>query len=271
MLLGAAASLGPGRRPRRRRPTLWAWLIGAVALLIHFALVENRLLTPAPSLEEADDNTICLVHWNTMHRELTSDHAPTAEQILAHLTDISIFSDAWVVFRRAELEEALPEGTTMRYVGPFLIITRLPLLEARPLARSREVQLVLLRFDCRETLGRELVVYAVDLASDPRLHRAQVASWIRDTLEEIDAPHPDVVIGDLNMTRNSHALHRLFPDLHHAWNDAGHGYAATFRREFPLYHIDHTLLADHLHAVRYDLIDPGVSRHYVQRTYITTE
>ena len=77
---------------------------------------------------------------------------------------------------------------------------------------------------------------------------------------------PDLVVGDFNMTRGSVSLATLFPDLSNAFDKAGRGYGASFHRGLPLYHIDHTLLADTIRAVNYDLVDIGIGRHLVQIT-----
>jgi len=97
-----------------------------------------------------------------------------------------------------------------------------------------------------------------------------VAVRVRRLLDESSAPAPDVVVGDFNMTRDGTALNRIFPDLHHAFNEGGHGYGATFHRRFPLFHIDHVLLTGDLQCSRYDIIDGQVGRHRAQVAWITT-
>jgi endonuclease/exonuclease/phosphatase family metal-dependent hydrolase len=83
-------------------------------------------------------------------------------------------------------------------------------------------------------------------------------------LESVAAPPPDIVVGDFNMTRGSASVRTLFPGLTHAFDQAGRGYGATFRRGFPLYHLDHTLLADTVQATDYALVDLGIGRHLAQ-------
>ena len=57
---------------------------------------------------------------------------------------------------------------------------------------------------------------------------------------------------------------RIGGRLRHAFDEAGSGWGATFRRDFPIFHIDHTLLGDEIEAVDYRLIDPGIGRHRAQ-------
>jgi endonuclease/exonuclease/phosphatase family metal-dependent hydrolase len=137
----------------------------------------------------------------------------------------------------------------------------------------------LLTIDTNEALGRPLIVYAVDLPSNPRQPRMELARRLRTMLDHPahfggpapdPLPTPDVVIGDFNMTRGSASIDALFPDLRHAFDEAGHGYSATFHRGWllPLYHIDHMLLGPGVHALRYEITDRGVSRHRSQEAWI---
>ena len=86
----------------------------------------------------------------------------------------------------------------------------------------------------------------------------------RRRLDSTAAPPPDIVVGDFNMTRGSASVKALVPGLAHAYDQAGRGYGATFRRDFPLYHLDHTLLSGTLTATDYAVVDLGIGRHLGQ-------
>jgi endonuclease/exonuclease/phosphatase family metal-dependent hydrolase len=109
-----------------------------------------------------------------------------------------------------------------------------------------------------------VVLYLVDLPSDPRQPRAEIAATARRHLDTSTAPSADIVLGDFNMTRGSASLRRIFPGFRHAYDEAGTGYGATFRRDWPMYHIDHVLLGPDVEATSYELRDPGVARHRAQ-------
>jgi endonuclease/exonuclease/phosphatase family metal-dependent hydrolase len=81
---------------------------------------------------------------------------------------------------------------------------------------------------------------------------------------------PDLVIGDFNIPRGSASFDAIFPAMQYAFNQAGHGYGASYNRTWllPLYHIDHILIGRGFKATRYDLIDPGVGRHLAQVAWI---
>ncbi|MCP3904619.1 MAG: hypothetical protein GY715_13415, partial [Planctomycetes bacterium] len=117
-------------------------------------------------------------------------------------------------------------------------------------------------------LPRGLVIYMIDLPSRPRLGRAAIARRVRGFLDEAGGPPPDLVVGDLNMTRGSAALDSMLPGLRHAFDLGGHGYGASFHGRFPLYHIDHVLLAGTVDCTRYDLIELPVGRHRAQVAWI---
>lgn len=260
VLLGLLSSLPPGRKPRLKRRRLRTWALCALLIACYFALVEHRLLRGAPEVK----GDLTVAHWNMTHWRTDADRL----QVLDLICDLTILVDAWGLRRDPDLLEALPEDQEVLYLRRFMIITNQPVIEARPLIAHDLGDVVLLRLDCSATLGRELVVYAMDLPSDPKLPRAETAGNMRALIDEAEGPAPDLVVGDFNLTRNGAALRGLFPTLHHAFSDGGHGYGASYHRIFPLYHIDHILLNDSLRAARYDLIDPGLGRHCVQKAWI---
>jgi endonuclease/exonuclease/phosphatase family metal-dependent hydrolase len=139
--------------------------------------------------------------------------------------------------------------------------------------------------DARATLGRSFTVWTVDLPSEPRLSRWMIAGEAREAIESWPGPRllrdeegrytrdpasvhgfpaPDVVMGDLNITRGSASLRRLAPGAHNAYADAGLGWSASVPRRFPLVHIDQVLLGPDLRAGRYRVFDPGIGHHDAQ-------
>jgi len=136
--------------------------------------------------------------------------------------------------------------------------------------------------------GRPLVVWALDLPSDPTKSRAEVMraaaravqDW-RGPAYEPDGigrwiapgagggapagfPAPDLVIGDFNAPRGSRSVRALVGDMDDAFARAGRGAAGTWPRSLPLWHIDQAFVARGVEATRYRLPDPGVGEHRVQ-------
>jgi hypothetical protein len=66
------------------------------------------------------------------------------------------------------------------------------------------------------------------------------------------------------MTRNSVAMKLIFPELHDISEEVGVGFLSSFPMNFPLYHIDHTLMNNRYTPVRYELINPHIGRHQIQ-------
>jgi endonuclease/exonuclease/phosphatase family metal-dependent hydrolase len=89
-------------------------------------------------------------------------------------------------------------------------------------------------------------------------------------LDDLHAPTPDIVLGDFNITRGSASIATAFPGMTEAYDSAGHGYGASYHRRFPLWHIDHMLLGPNVHPLRYDLVNPHISRHDAQVAWIQT-
>ena len=265
-LLGFLGALRPADKPHRRRRRLLVWGITALALAGYFTLHEHRILHRSPSLTAG----VRIAYWNPNAGAL-HDNAEARNAIFIDLdADLTILANARGLKEYDPLTDTLgPKGKAFR-VRPFLFFTRLPLLEYQTLISNGGIEVVHLRLDATAALGRAISIYAVDLPSDPRSPRLKTARRLRRLLDSVAAGPPDIVIGDFNMTRGGAALRVAFPDLEHAYDQAGHGYGATYHRAFPLYHIDHVLLNDSLQALDYRLVNPGVGRHVIQVVQLRT-
>jgi hypothetical protein len=230
---GLLAGLRPSARPRRRRRRLLTWTTVLLLVAVYFLVIEHRFHRWGP----ADRRGISILHWNMTHEDDgTADRY--ARRLAAFDADVSI-------------------------------VTNVGLTVGRPAFRQW-AQVQLLVVDARSRLGRPLVIWIVDMPSDPALHRMRPARDARRFLGNTDAPTADIVIGDFNTTRGSAALSHGWPGLVHAFDRAGRGYGATFHRRWPLYHIDHLLIRPDLPLNGYELIDPGTGRHTVQIGYLKT-
>lgn len=124
--------------------------------------------------------------------------------------------------------------------------------------------------DTRAALGRSLVVWVIDLPSDPFLARwratgdaaSAIASW--RAADGSSFPAPDLVIGDFNLPRGSVAARRIVGDMTDAHAQAGAGPAYTYPRAAPLWRIDRTFVGAALRAARYRTVDPGTGTHRLQ-------
>ncbi|MHC5023887.1 MAG: endonuclease/exonuclease/phosphatase family protein [Planctomycetota bacterium] len=263
-IAGLGIALGWRRGAAARRGVAWTIVLGVV--VVHFAFVENRLLPRTTSVAGG----VRLVHWTMSHSKLRQ-RPLHAERIVELDGDITILVDAHgVEFEESVLDWLGPDAQPRRW-GRTSVLTRLPIVQMRPVIVTSEINVVLVGIDARATLGRLLAIYVVDLPSNPRTPRMHVARALRRLLAETEAPPPDVVVGDFNMTRRGAALGATFPGLRHAYDDAGAGLGATFHRRLPLYHIDHVLLNDGVRAFAYEVIDPGFGRHLVQVARIGTD
>lgn len=98
--------------------------------------------------------------------------------------------------------------------------------------------------------GRPLVLWVVDMPSDPSLWRMDVmrtaaeaveawhqpalettpGGWWRTVGKPVRVPRPDVVIGDFNILRGSASLERLTPGMRDAFEEAGWGRGRSWRQ-----------------------------------------
>ncbi len=264
VLVVAAIALGVACRPdtrsgRRRR--LIAWGVTCAAVLVFFSFIEHRFLRPSP----AGDGTFRLVHASVQTsgpRKLDA-YGAGLTALDGDVTIVSSLLPMTSINRLIDRLDGLGEPVT---VWPFVMFTKLPVVEARPLIANADLRVVVYRVDATATVGRVVTIWVIDLPSDPSRPRHAIARRARSILDKVTADPPDLVVGDFNMTRGSVSLATVFPDLAHAFDEAGRGYGASFSRSLPLYHIDHTLLADTVRAVGYELVDIGVGRHLVQVT-----
>jgi hypothetical protein len=108
-----------------------------------------------------------------------------------------------------------------------------------------------------------------DLPSEPGIGRMAHLRKVRQMILDSGEAFADVALGDFNVTRGSASLRALFPNMRNAFDDAGHGYAATYYRPTPLFHIDNILLDASVMATDYFTVDPGFGRHRAQLARIT--
>ncbi len=256
-----AAACRPDEVPGRRRRRLIAWSATGGVLLVFFSFIEHRFLRPAPG----GDATLRLVHASV---QATGPRVLDVygEGLTALDGDVTIVSSLLPMRSINRLIDRLDSMGDPVTVWPFVMFTKLPVLEARPLVDNDDLRVVVYRVDATATIGHVVTIWVIDLPSNPWRQRHAIAKRARRILDTVTSDPPDLVVGDFNMTRGSESLATVFPDLSHAFDEAGRGYAASFRRSLPLYHIDHTLLADTVRAVGYDLVDIGVGRHLVQVT-----
>lgn len=132
-------------------------------------------------------------------------------------------------------------------------------------------------------------IWVVDLPSDISLPRVRVASQARRAIDAFDGqrlvrtadatwsvepgtgysgstgfPTPDAIVGDFNIPRGAASLESLrcgYPD---AFDQASTGYAASWPRRFPLWHLDQAFVGPRFRVWRYELRSTGSGWHLMQ-------
>jgi hypothetical protein len=248
-------------RPRDSRLRAVLWLIATVGIAVYFALIEHHMFRRAPQVQNAP-KSLTVAHWNvgpaTWH-----DIAPSLAAVTRLGADITFVTDPGGIAGLQEFNAWLGSDNPPS-IGRLAVYTRLPVTTFRPILASEGLLVALAVIDTTAALGRPLTVYMVDMPSKLKAPRMELARKFRAMLEQANPPPPDLVVGDFNLTRDSASLKMMFPALHHAYHQAGHGYAATFHREFPLWHIDQMLLGSGLRALDYQIKNPGIGRHRAQ-------
>ncbi len=269
-VLGLLFANRTARTLRRRSRRVVAWSVCTLALTIHFAFIEHRMLRSAPPLSSTSE-ALTIAHWN-----MTLDNYSPVDLLMQRVAELDaevmvITAPPGEVRRRLCEQADASEGREHVYnAWPLFVYSRAPITRVRVLVAADFTFTTCLELDATKTLGRPIALDIVDLPSNPRLPRMAIAREARRLLDETTAPPPDIVVGDFNIPRGSASIAALFPGMLDAFDIAGHGYGATFPRRLPLYHIDHVLVNEGvgLTAVRYDIIDEGLSRHRAQKAWI---
>jgi endonuclease/exonuclease/phosphatase family metal-dependent hydrolase len=288
----------PVARPRR--------VVAGVTLAIlscswlYATLGEWRLLSGSPT---PHSDPFRVIHWNAA---MVSGNSWTA-RVLEHSPDLVIINpETWQTFNALVqgMGPGMGEGTHSLFRHGFAILSKHRILRSaytflgvepgvgidpRQLGSTTTWndpgRALFIELDTHRRLGRNLIVWAVDLPSDVSLHRRIVCEEAAGALArfkgdviEIDAlgralltkplapgfPPPDLLIGDLNTPRGSHSLRRLTGDLSSAFDQAGSGPCASWPSHRPLWHLDQAFLASWLRAGRYDVLGMGGGAHLGQ-------
>lgn len=271
------------RAGRLPRTVGWAGLLGA---LLYAGLVEWHLLRPVPSNAPT---AFRVVYWN----RCTSGEAGWESPALARDPDLVVVrAGTWTP----------PEGLVRRMGGSFCwdlgfqVATRAPIrawgvgnlrveqglgLDPRQpdlIRKGRDPgRAMWLLLDARAKLGRDLVVWLVDMPSDLSLWRGRAMDeaaralragpgrvYIADELSRwVEAPdwkvprasftHPDLIVGDFNTPHGAHSIERALGAFSSAFDQAGRGYDATFPARWPLWMLDQAYVAPGLRATRFEV------------------
>ena len=246
LILGFISALRPARNKRVRRNRLLRWTLCAAALIAYFSIIEHRLLHGVRAIRPTA-SPLKLVHWN-VEPAIWAHVEPSLEQIIKLDGDITVLTNPGAMLQLEAAQEWIARGREVHYSHPFAVITRTPLRSLTTLISTDRMHVVEAVFETQGPQSRPLVVYMVDFPSNPRIWRMGVMQRARTMLDGLRKTPPDVVVGDFNTPRGSASIDALFPNMSNAFNEAGHGYGATFRREFPLYHIDQILLGPNVQA-----------------------
>jgi len=262
----AALVLLPAPPSRRWRRLALGSAAATVAIGLHWSLVDHHLFR-APVEGAFGEPSIAILHCN-LHWPGKRAAPEVIEFLKDRTLDLVLFSEpGWLLLqgRGAALEAA---GWQVLRVPHFAVLSRLPIVECRPLVDADGMAFTMLRVDGSAIGHPTLTLCLVDLPSEPRTPRMALARRARALLDDVDAPEFDLVAGDFNMTRDGAAIATLFPNLSHAFHQAGWGFGATYPATRPLWHIDHVLLGPAIRAVDYRLIRLPVSLHLGQEVRI---
>ncbi len=259
----------------RRTLVTATWLM-LLTVVVRFAVLEHRL----PARPPVDPAGIAVMHW-TIGEGSQLPYADIARRIVAADPDVAILTDAPWIGVETDITEwlaAAEHGRRLRFRN-FNVLTRLPVREARMLIAHEDFALVRVVLLAPELPDGRLRIGLVNLPSNPRRPRHEIAETALELIASIEVGELDLVIGDFNMQRGSRSMRRIVdallppdpprrPAARHAHAEGGHGYAATWSEQLPLWHIDHAWLGPDVRCTRYDTPFASGHRHYPQIAWI---
>ncbi len=106
-----------------------------------------------------------------------------------------------------------------------------------------------------------IVLWHVDLPSDPLRSKWQLAGTVARRIAELTPGTPLAIVGDFNIPRGSASLRRAFGPFESAFDQVAWGLDPTWPRRSPVLQIDQALLPPPGRALGWCTFDPGVSDH----------
>lgn len=313
----------PALRRRVARTLLFASL-GAMAYVLAVELRIDRVVLA----RQGERGDLRVLVWNLAYKK----EAPIASVIERERPDVVLLANpVWKYDYTAlpGLMGTADAGAELLVAGEFCIASVRPVLAygttslgllgrrwtgdpmdyieaenpAEPLDRGRAMFVVLggpgeasniEKVDAPSATGlpRGLVVWIIDMPSDPMLGRMDSAReaarmiasfdgpvylrearaegatrWIAregDALGVHGFPEPSLVVGDFNVPRGADSLDVLTHGLASAFARGGRGYVATWPAEFPLLHLDQAFAGRGLETLAYRTVFAEVVPHRAQ-------
>ncbi len=285
---------------RSRRGRLGVAASGLFAMLSagHFVFVElglPRVVLRAGSAQTESGDPLRLVFWNQAGREagdISAVFLPLEPTFL-------VLANRHSQTRTRDLAQAfIDTGEAHAAVGwPFDLFSRMPVrrwastrlgLEgsSRTADGSSTPDPGWAAWFEVETPAGAIVIWAIDLPSDPELARfplarqagAAIAAWqgsVRvieaegrrtERAERVGFPAPDLIVGDFNIPRHSASLAALLRasgagEMRDAFAVGGYGWQRTWPRQQPVWAIDHCFVSPRLAVRSYTTFDPGTGGH----------
>ena len=239
--------------------------IGLVLLLLGPLIFFVRNWRPAESTGPREGITI--TQWTLGTLKVNED--AYADVLIDIDSDLNLIEGGKRLRWASPIQEWLGPDRRSYSTGIFSIIARLPVAHFRSVVWAQGIHMAILDVHGPGFEIEPLHILLVDLPSDPRRSRAEIAEAVRSLNSQANLPPIDLIIGDFNMTSNSTSLESLFPGFRMAWPTAGAGWAPTFPRTWSVVRIDHVLTGPHVEVTRLETMDPGLGRHRLQIMDIT--
>ena len=290
-----------GRRAGARMRRLAAMVF--VLAMVYMLVFEWRLANAVRPRAVERARSLRLLDWNMTAVERNEQ---ITGPVGAQSPDLAILVNPHSHLSWPPIFESLPALPHTARENSIMVLSRFPILrrasfwmrlprpadsQGRPETDSRNDpgRAMYLVLDTAASLGRATTVWVIDMPSDERLGRrelaqlaaAAIANWAGQEILTDEAgavtyrpagpgfPAPDIITGDFNIPRGSGSLSLLAPAMTNAFDQGGWGWCASWPRVGPIFHIDQTFVGPALRAARYRVLDPTFGYHRMQVADLT--
>jgi endonuclease/exonuclease/phosphatase family metal-dependent hydrolase len=275
-----SAAVAPRARPRPGGRLRILAGLGLIAAALHLAAFEWRLLRPRP---HTTAQPFTVISWNAS----LVDEEDISRTLLQRLPDLAAVVNAPWGANFEDLERA-GQWPTIIHEGAFLVASRFPVrrwgrldlgIQSEEGGKPDPGRAMFAELE--RTDAPPLILWIIDLPSDPRLARTTITRLAAKRIDEWTGPEyvrdgrgwrptlrgtrpfpaPDLILGDFNIPRASASLQALTRGLTDAFDQAGHADPSTWPRVSPWWAIDHAFVGPALRATDYLIRDPGKGQH----------
>ena len=171
-----------------------------------------------------------------------------AKKLLALDAEVTLITDAGGLY--GTLKNLIDnQEDAPRLAGTFRVsvLSRLPIVKIRAELATRDIIGVVVEIELANE--EQLRILVVDLPSDPKKSRIELATALRAFIDGNAQGAFDLIVGDFNMTPGSKALNLAKGASRNVFEVAGSGWGGTWPNAQPVLRLDHGFATSNIRVI----------------------